>query len=77
MPSGYPALPRTVLFQNAYKRARSEAGREVAVGRVRAHQLGNCRSQVGCSIDNKLVAEIGKRCLSSVGQRRFGAAGSD
>jgi len=44
------------------------------VGTVRVVSAREMQEQSGTR-DNKLVAETGKRCLPSVGQRRFGAAG--
>lgn len=63
MPSGYSAPSWTVLSGSAYKRARGRMGPETAVRAVRAVLARESTDSCGCSFDNKLVAEIGKRCL--------------
>lgn len=74
-PRGYSAPRRRVLLQSACERARGRAGLDVEVVHGASRQLGSFGFQSGAR-DNKLVAETGERCLSRVGRRRFGAAGT-
>jgi len=75
IPSGYPALSWTVLFRHAHKRACERAGPEATVGTVRAVPARELADRLGCSFDNKSVAEIGKKCPLLGGRRRDGTLG--